>query len=167
MSVKSTEQYPPKSRPIGQAWAFSCALSDFIAEVKEEFTLLHPMHELPTTLPNTPITLHIDNSLSLAVLNLLENAARYSPDYVALQCELNDDGFIFQVIDHGEGIRNVECAQLGKQPLEQCDGEGIGLYLTQMIVERYQGELHFESAKNETRAEIRLPKSVMEVPTHE
>lgn len=146
---------------------FSCALSDFIAEVKEEFTLLHPMHELPTTLPDTSITLHIDNSLSLAVLNLLENAARYSPDYVALRCESNDDGLVFQVIDHGQGLRNTELSQLGKRPLTQSDGEGIGLYLTQMIVERYQGELHFERAENETRAEIRLPKSVMEAPTHE
>jgi two-component system sensor histidine kinase RegB len=64
-------------------------------------------------------------------------------------------------------LRDTELSQLGKRPLDQSDGEGIGLYLTQMIVERYQGELHFERAENETRAEIRLPKSVMEAPTHE
>lgn len=145
---------------------FSCNVADFLADVKEEFTLLYPMQELPMEIPAETISLHIDNSLSLAVLNLLENAARYSPDYVALRCELSDNDLVFQVVDHGQGLRETELSKLGKRPLAQHDGEGIGLYLTQMIVERYQGELHFERTENETRAEIRLPKSITE-PSHD
>lgn len=139
---------------------FICDLHSFLQQLKEEFTLLHPFHELQLKYPSETVELTLDNSLSLAILNLLENAARYSPDFVILNCDVTEWEWIFCVVNHGDGLREKDLSQLGQQPLSDADGEGIGLYLTQMIVDRYHGQLRFETENHQTRAEIRLPNPI-------
>lgn len=133
-------------------------LDSLIQTLKTEFTLLHPTHELKVECPNTAQPLFWDDSLSLALQNLLENAARYSPDTVELHCQETEQAWVFQVYDQGRGVPETLLPLLGKQPIQHADGEGIGLYLTQMIIERYQGQLAFENQHPGTCATLTLPK---------
>lgn len=137
-------------------------LQAFLNQLHDEFVLMHPSTPLAMTC-NTPtfkLLAHAD--LSLAILNLLENAARYSPHGVELECKMQTEALFFYVHDEGKGLPAEHLKQFGKAPLDQSDGEGIGVYLTRTIVTRYGGEVSFHNTETGGCAVIRLPKNALD-----
>ena len=120
-------------------------LQDFLQTLAEEFALLHPKSELLYAKPTakTP-NLRVDESFKLALMNLLDNAARYSPNSVNLTVQTTEAGLFFEIIDQGGGVTAKQLAQLGQQPLAEAHGMGMGVFLSRMIIERFQGQLTFE-----------------------
>ncbi|WP_026351409.1 sensor histidine kinase [Hymenobacter aerophilus] len=102
--------------------------------------------------------------LHTAVLNLLDNACKYSANPVVVQLDYSPTGRLrLQVTDTGAGLPAPELARL-TEPLFRGEnsrdrpGFGLGLPITQKIVQAHGGQLRITSKVGEgTRAELVLP----------
>jgi two-component system, sensor histidine kinase LadS len=116
----------------------------------------HDAHSITLTLPVDDRPIPIDaHWLGLAVLNLINNAIKYSPGggAVDLAAERVNHHLAISVRDHGIGIAPDAQALLGTrffraenaQALPGVRGMGLGLYLVRQVVERHGGKLRIES----------------------
>ena len=102
--------------------------------------------------------------LTTALLNLLDNACKYSQADVRATLSYPDPGTVaVAVADAGIGIAPAELARV-TEPLyraengRQAPGYGIGLAVTQKIARRHGGGLHLVSVPHTgTTATLRLP----------
>ncbi|HEX6100926.1 MAG TPA: HAMP domain-containing sensor histidine kinase [Thermoanaerobaculia bacterium] len=95
------------------------------------------------------------DSVSRALLNLIDNAIKYSADDRAIDVVLrqNDDYVIIEVKDHGIGISSSDLAKIF-DPYYRAQfsdtitrrGAGLGLTLVQQILESHGGKVEVESA---------------------
>lgn len=88
--------------------------------------------------------------LKRAVLNLLTNAVKYSPEGSAIRIRIEGEprGWRLEVHDQGEGIRAEDRSQLFKQfgriePVSgrRAAGLGLGLMIVKTVVERHGGSV--------------------------
>ncbi|MFW5708650.1 MAG: ATP-binding protein [Chloroflexota bacterium] len=89
-----------------------------------------------------------------AVVNLIENAIKFSPKDSEVKIEVlsKSDKIIFKIIDRGVGIPDDMRERIfdrffrGNQPgIEHVTGSGLGLSLVKSIVESHDGSTWFES----------------------
>jgi len=102
--------------------------------------------------PNLPI-LGDESLLGRMLLNLLDNAIKYSPPQttVTLSCSRNDDQYVVSVTDQGPGIPKELQSRLferffrADKARSRVDGEtggaGLGLSIARWIAEAHQGQL--------------------------
>ncbi|GAB3168354.1 sensor histidine kinase [Telluribacter humicola] len=102
--------------------------------------------------------------LTTALLNVLDNACKYSSDPVAVQLQATDEQVTVTVTDRGRGIAEADAAHI-LDPLyrgtnvEGVSGYGIGLAVTQKIIDLHQGTLQINSSLNQgTTVTIHLPR---------
>lgn len=105
--------------------------------------------------------------LELAVVNLLENAVKYSgtrgrPE-ILLSLTRQEGAIVISVADQGIGIPSAdlphvfENARRGSNA-ESAEGSGLGLFLVAKVVEAHQGKVSIESAEGEgTTVRLALP----------
>ena len=113
-------------------------------------------HAVETDLPAEPVWLLGDAvRLAQVVSNLLNNAAKYTPDHgrIRLAAEVRDQAVDIIVTDNGIGIPPAELsrifsmfAQVGPALERSHGGLGIGLALVQRLVEMHGGRVRAESA---------------------
>ncbi|QJW91122.1 HAMP domain-containing histidine kinase [Spirosoma taeanense] len=101
--------------------------------------------------------------LTTAFLNVLDNACKYSNEAVSVELQSTEEQIMVTVTDQGRGIAEAEVAYIldplyrGKN-VESVPGYGIGLAVTQKIIELHQGRLHVSSSENRgTVVTITLP----------
>ncbi|MDB5241019.1 MAG: histidine kinase [Spirosoma sp.] len=101
--------------------------------------------------------------LTTAFLNVLDNACKYSSEAVFVQLTATDEQITVTVVDKGRGITETDAAHI-YDPLyrggnvEGVPGYGIGLAVTQKIIELQQGTLQITSTVNQgTSVTITLP----------
>jgi signal transduction histidine kinase len=103
------------------------------------------------------------NKLLQLILNLLDNAAKFSSSDKAIVLTLGvKAGYLFlRVKDSGHGITKKDLPQVfdkyfrGKESRE---GMGIGLFLVRDIVKQHHGDINIYSKENNgTKVEIKLP----------
>ncbi len=88
--------------------------------------------------------------LEQVLMNLTENALKYSEDDVILRC----DGQRVEVIDHGEGIDSEELEKITKK-FYRVDRHswnnsiGVGLYIVKYILQLHETELEIRSVPGE------------------
>ncbi len=136
---------------------------NLISEIKEEFALLHPASELKITIQGEDVSsggLNIDPTFKLALLNLCDNAARYSPDYVHLKASKDEQNYVFTLIDQGGGLEKGILATLGQGYYNQAHGMGMGVFISRMIIERFSGKIHFENVVTEKRQGLKVEISI-------
>ena len=126
-------------------------LSDVVASAVETSRPLIESHghALTVSLPETPVQVRADRArLSQVLSNLLNNAAKYTPDggRITMLAEKSGGDVVFRVRDTGTGIApdmlskvfdlftQADCAIDRAQ-----GGLGIGLTLVQRIVEMHKG----------------------------
>ncbi|TWT67392.1 PAS domain-containing hybrid sensor histidine kinase/response regulator [Allorhodopirellula solitaria] len=126
-------------------------------------------HELSVTLPSRGIELEADpNRLTQVFSNLLNNAAKYTPDggRISLAVERQESEVIVSVKDNGMGIppdkieRVFEMFAQIKHPLDaEYSGLGIGLTLVKSLVELHAGSIEVRSNPTGQGCEflVRLP----------
>jgi signal transduction histidine kinase/DNA-binding response OmpR family regulator len=112
-------------------------------------------HRLVLNLPPGPVWLRGDFArLSQVVANLLNNAAKYTPDKGVLQLSMTVEGgqAVVTVSDNGVGIEpellpNVfELFEQGKRALDRSQGGlGVGLTLVQRLVQLHHGQVEARS----------------------
>ena len=106
------------------------------------------------------------------ILNLIENAVKYSFENGQIQIRSNEiDGFVRVVVeDNGPGIASQDLETVwgkfvrGKDQELKTKGSGLGLYLVKYFVELHGGTVGIESVpKKGTRVFFQLP---LELPDH-
>ncbi len=101
--------------------------------------------------------------LTTAFLNVLDNACKYSGEAVAVQLKATDEHVIVNVADQGRGIAEADAAHIldplyRGENVEGMPGYGIGLAVTQKIIDLHQGSIHITSSLNQgTTVTITLP----------
>ena len=108
-------------------------------------------------------TLHVEPQLLQQVIfNLIQNACQAMPQAGTLQIvtRLDSDYVYFEVQDTGPGIPEEVKPRLFEaffttKPAGA--GTGLGLYLSRKIVERFHGQLTFESNSKGTLFSARWP----------
>ncbi|MES2013806.1 MAG: ATP-binding protein [Pseudomonadota bacterium] len=124
-------------------------LSDFLQDAIQRWRDTQPATELVVSIENTahnPV-IFMDRTLTQAILNLLDNAADESPERVLFNASWDDKVLKIQIRDFGHGLSAETKSQLGTPffTSKNTEGMGLGVYLTQVTLARYDGELSLDN----------------------
>ncbi len=127
-------------------------------------------HQISLTAPARLAALVDPLRLEQVLTNLLDNAVKYSPDGGPVEVALTSDGrwAEFSIRDHGLGIEPEKRSQIFERFYQAHgssyrSGLGLGLYVSQQIVERHGGSIRAEFPDDGgTRFVVRLPLDVPE-----
>ncbi|EAR22428.1 ATP-binding protein [Nitrococcus mobilis] len=120
------------------------ALDRYLQDLLSQWQVLRPGVRLECSRCVLPSGLRIvaDRTLTQALANLLHNAADASPDQISVAAAVEDDTLELTVSDRGAGLSPKIAAVLGRAPVTtKATGNGLGLYLTQGVIERLGGAL--------------------------
>jgi signal transduction histidine kinase len=104
--------------------------------------------------PDLPLLNADSDTLITAVLNLLDNAHKYSPDRkrITFRVYAYDDSVYFSVGDNGIGLSPVDCRRVlqryyrvDSEATRGIGGAGLGLSITKNVAEAHGGELSVKS----------------------
>lgn len=106
--------------------------------------------------------------LKVAIINILNNAVKYTPENGKITFSLSDQNglAIFDVVDTGHGISKEDLAHIFDKSFRSTDphvreqtGSGLGLAIASEIIHLHGGEIEVESEPGEgTHFSIRIPK---------
>jgi signal transduction histidine kinase len=148
LAQREHDRWPFESRRIDLAWLTHEVLDLLGADAMQRIRFEMPEQEL--------IVEADPRLIRIALLNLLDNALKYSPtgSPVTIDLEAAEDagqaGAQWVIEDQGSGIppamgmRIFEKYQRGEQP-NLPSGLGLGLYLVSRIVERHGGRIQVEN----------------------
>jgi signal transduction histidine kinase len=109
-----------------------------------------------------------DALLLIAIVNVLENAAKFSPEgeYSTVRLSADRHEVVLQVADKGVGIapqdlKHVFVPFFRADNVRNITGHGIGLPLTESIVKLHKGTISINSKMNQgTVVTIKLPQAI-------
>ncbi len=120
-------------------------LLEFLQEAIQRWRDTRPATELIITMPDTAINpvIFMDRTFTQAILNLLDNAADESPERILFDADWDEKTLKIQIRDFGAGLSAETKSKLGTPffTSKNNEGMGLGVYLTQAILARYEGEL--------------------------
>ena len=146
-------------------------IDEILWEVREEVEALNNRYKVELnalTMPENEEDLYIVANpylLKTAILNIIENACKFSTDqsaFVEMTCGKKE--IELRITDHGPGIQQEEIQKVFEpfyrtNSTSQIKGYGIGLSLSQRIVSIHKGILQMESELGKgTVVTIRLKK---------
>jgi two-component system sensor histidine kinase RegB len=102
----------------------------------------------------------------MALVNLLDNAADASPDRIDIDARWNQTELSLSIRDYGSGLSPETAAQAGTPffTTKKEHGMGIGLYLTRMILSRFDGTVILKNhPQGGTLTEVSLPLGNLKV----
>ncbi|MDP3542902.1 MAG: ATP-binding protein [Elusimicrobiota bacterium] len=126
-----------------------------VAELADEYKLSRGAQRLHLDVEGGLPPLDCDPDLIAQVLrNLLDNAARYAKEKIAIAASRSDDGIAFSVTDDGAGIPEDRLGGLFTPFSRVDDGEhqngrkgtGLGLAICREIIEGHHGRIRAENA---------------------
>jgi two-component system sensor histidine kinase RegB len=147
-------------------------LLDFLNEAIQRWRDTQPSTELVVNMTKSTVnpTIFADITLTQALLNLLDNAAEASPERVLLDANWNQEHLTIQIRDFGKGLSPEVKQKLGtpffssKPVTDDKQGLGLGVFLTQNILARYEGRLsHINHADGGVLTTIHLPLKLLKV----
>jgi two-component system sensor histidine kinase RegB len=111
-----------------------------------------------------------DQSLRQAIMNLLNNAADASPEWIDVEGQWDEHELCVRICDWGDGIPPEAADKIGKvffTTKPPGKGSGMGLVLTNVIISRYGGSVKlFNQPGRGACTEVRLPLAPFLVSTH-
>lgn len=168
--LKAGEVRHGSARKNWQEVQFSTMVREVVALARLRQNLSPEVLSLGTTPPDEITILGSPEELRTAVLNLLDNAIKYSGDKKNIVVDLltpNLDTVLLRVHDRGIGIPRNEVKRIFKRfyrasnfKTEKVKGTGLGLFIVRSIARRHGGEAYAES-EGEGRGStfsIRLPR---------
>lgn len=147
----------------------SVRLDELLFEIQEELSRAYPQQPLQidtATFPGDPDALVVNgnaNLLQIALFNLAENGLKYSESPVTVTLSAGSKVIEVRFQDQGMGIPEEELESIFTpffrgQHVQARTGYGVGLPLTQKIIELHKGRITVQSAPGKgTLATIRLP----------
>jgi two-component system sensor histidine kinase RegB len=136
------------TRNAGQARADAgqgLPLREFLQDAIQRWRDTRPATELIVNMPSNTYnpSIEMDRTLTQAIQNMLDNAADESPERVLFDVEWNKNVLKIQIRDFGKGLSAETKNQLGTPffTSKNENGMGLGVYLTQTTLARYDGEL--------------------------
>lgn len=138
------------------------ALRDFIEDAIQRWRDTRPATELVVNISENHFNPRIftDRTLNQALQNLLDNAADESPERVLFNAHWDEKNVYIQIRDFGKGLSTEIKQQLGTPffSSKNTEGMGLGVFLTQNILARYDGALNLSNhADGGVIATIHLP----------
>lgn len=126
-------------------------------------------HKLQFDIPENPVSWRCDKlKLKQILINILSNAAKFTPEQGKIRLELNacDDEVTIAIEDNGVGMSPNDIpralarfSQLHPSGVKESAGTGLGLPLAKLLVELHGGHLSIESALGKgTTVRITLPR---------
>lgn len=113
------------------------------------------------------------NRLAEAILNLLENAVKYTPEDQSILFNLESENhtIVVKVADRGIGIPEDELSKIferfyrAKNSIGKAHGSGLGLAICESIVKAHDGEIRVTSAPGKgSTFEVRLKRLALQPP---
>lgn len=127
-------------------------LQEAVSEAVDLFRVSHQgtINVVADLQATDPIELN-KGQVQQVVLNLLNNAAEAMPDggTVRITTRPADDGAELLVEDEGEGLTEYVKNRMFEPFFTTRDNAGLGLPITQRIVDAHDGEISYESQKDE------------------
>ncbi|MDP1660215.1 MAG: ATP-binding protein [Methylotenera sp.] len=125
------------------------SLRDFLQDAIQRWRDTRPVTELIVTWSSTTLSplIFIDRALTQAILNLLDNAADESPERVLFDANWDEKTLKITIRDFGKGLSLETKSQLGTPFFSSKNeqGMGLGVYLTQATLARYDSELNLNN----------------------
>jgi len=122
--------------------------------------------------PDTPVFLADRNKLEAVIINLVENAIKYSPTDAAIAVRVRPaaDEVVINVEDRGVGIHEEDLQRLFRSFQRVHDdsygavsGTGVGLYICRHIMRAHGGEITVESTWGEgSTFSLHIPLGLVE-----
>lgn len=124
-------------------------LTELVTESINDFKMRFPKRNIETRLDPGIYFTGDRLLLQMAINNLLDNAIKYSGREAGIKIELkNEIRLTLLIIDEGKGIPDEEKKnifnkyyRLGNLHTREAKGTGLGLYLTQKIIEQHKGNI--------------------------
>ena len=140
---------------------------------QHQLQAIHPDVEVVFQPPKETFSVNVDSALfDLALMNLLENAVKYSPAPAKIQLRVSEieDDYVICITDQGIGIPERDIDHIfdrfytvSKSHSRKLGGAGLGLSIVRNIIEKHEGALDVNSAFGEgTTFTITLPKAKVE-----
>lgn len=113
--------------------------------------------------PGNPVVAADRDKVKQVLINLLNNALRFSPDgeFVSIAVTPGTDEVIASVTDKGPGIPEAHRSKIFKRfgtvPGVK-RGSGMGLYLSRKLVEAHGGAIWFETGDRGTTFSFKIPR---------
>ncbi|MBD1395521.1 ATP-binding protein [Mucilaginibacter glaciei] len=130
------------------------AFADLVNEIIEAYTIIAPDHSITNHIYE-PIIIHADyDRLEQVLLNLLNNAVKYSPNgkKIDITSKVTGEMLRVSVKDEGLGIEPSDVKKLfdrffrvDNHHTKAIPGFGIGLYLCSEIIRLHEGRIWVES----------------------
>ncbi len=139
--------------------------SEFLDTLVANFRSLRPEVSVQSAWqgPEPDQRIVADQTLSQALVSLLNNAADAAPGTVAVTGRCPGDEFCIDIEDHGLGLTRAVAEQIGYRPVStksEHGGLGIGVLLSQSVIERLGGALTYhDTRQGHTLVRVRLPRS--------
>ncbi len=163
LAAKIETTYQPSKEPI----PLTETVEDIISKLKIKFnTAVFKVDSLPDN-----IFIEGDRlGITSALINLIENALKYSPKPANIEILLrsNQQNIIIEVADQGLGISDREKKKVfekfyrvGSEDTRKTKGTGLGLFIVNEIVKAHQGKIIIlDNEPKGTRFRISLPASL-------
>jgi signal transduction histidine kinase len=136
----------------------SVDLKELVDPIIEESQVLAATSHIKfeTKLPEESLAIQVNPSrFATAIMNLINNAFKFTKEgSVTLTVKTSANNLLFQIADTGIGIAHAEIPKLftkfhrgdnDKGLAYNFSGEGIGLYLTKLIVDEHGGTIKVDS----------------------
>ena len=95
-----------------------------------------------------PIIL-VDDALTHALNNILDNAADASPDDIKIEAQWDQKSIIIDIYDNGPGLNGEAIDHLGKRPYSnKQDGLGLGLFIAYAVIKRFGGTVSLNNRES-------------------
>ena len=116
---------------------------------------------LNVQMPSSPVQVYGDKNQCIQVfINIIKNAIEAMDEgEIEVDSIIRDDTIMIVIQDHGVGIPVNRLKRLGEPFFTLKEkGMGLGLTISQKIIEEHKGSLHIESEVNKgTRVEVTFP----------
>jgi len=153
------------TRSAGQARADAgqgLPLRAFLQDAIQRWRDTRPATELVVNMSSTALDpiIVMDRTLTQAIQNMLDNAADESPERVLFNADWDEKVLKIQIRDFGKGLSAETKKMLGTPffTSKNNEGMGLGVYLTQTTLARYDGELSLNNhAEGGVLTTVKLP----------
>ncbi|MFN4235406.1 MAG: ATP-binding protein [Bacteroidia bacterium] len=145
-------------------------IDELLWEIRNDIQKIHPEYQIEIdyqNLPDDENVMFTKGNLHLirtALINVIDNACKYSPDKLAkVVLDFSSDKIKIQVRDNGIGISEEEQKKIftpfyRSNNAKSFQGSGLGLALSKRIIEKYNGKIWLTSQLNKgTTFFIELP----------